>query len=87
MSFCNDISAALPSTVSCSSNDDSLLSTDARVLVVNRDQAIYQPGYAPDRQAIADLAKTGITQLMIYSLTDAITGTKPTETTLIGFRC
>ena len=28
------------------------------------DQGIYAPGYGPDRDAIADLARTGVTQLM-----------------------
>eukprot|EP01052_Picozoa_sp_SAG31_P010684 SAG31_NODE_592_length_13726_cov_7.188082_4_plen_460_part_00 len=38
------------------------------------DQGIYEPGYAADRKAIAELAKTGVTQLMIYSFVDEVTG-------------
>lgn len=38
------------------------------------DQGIYEPGYGPDREVIAELAKAGVTQLMIYSFVDEVTG-------------
>jgi hypothetical protein len=38
------------------------------------DQGIYEPGYGPDREVIAELARAGVTQLMIYSFVDEVTG-------------